>query len=685
VVHRHRGAGILAAALLGAVLLGSGAAGASSPAGSIAVSAQRGTTAALPGEFVIEDFVVFVDDDGTLWFKLHPATPWGATPPSEWFSDYMQVTVGDQTGGVLPTLFGFQTHDGVSDTYSFFGPTQGPPVEGYLMDDGALLFNSGLTYGGGTLAVNLNSGYLPTEGGQFENNTSEHVVDAADIPTSSDPTHFDDEFPVYDLTTGETVEPPVVATTTTTTGPESTTTTQPGTTTVTTYGTTTERPRFTTTGRGGTCWSCWGIVLLFVAVLLCILWTWLKTYEWWTCWLPWFLVIFIWVPFLLAGLWWWRPAWWWAPLLGWFPLIGGYTWFWARHRSWWKPWHLYLVAGYLGALVLGIRLVGAPEWGLLFPLFWVPWVAFYLGYRALRRPWWQPWLWGVAAAWVAWVFIWVIALTPWWAWWFPVAFFPLAGWWFVSQGYSWREIHGPKWCWVLPFAFLPFLTWWIPLWDPWWCFVVAFFVGATLFCSIFTHYKEEEWWTCWLPWFLVVFVWVPFLLAGLWFFRPVWWGWALVPWFLVIPGYALWWARRRSWWQLWMWYAVGGYLVAAAGAAYVVGAPEWGLLLPVFWLPWAGLYVWYRALRRPWWKPWMYLLFAAYAVWIVAWLGWLTPWWGWWFPVAFVPFLGWWFVDHGYDWALIRQKSCWVVPWCVLPWLSFMVALECVVGSGCCS
>ena len=673
VVGERRFGLVIGLAVLATMLLGSGMARASGP--TVVGSGQPVTE--VPGEFVIEDFIVFVDEDGTIWIKLYPSIPWDATPPSEWFSDYVQFTVAEQGSNELPPYGGFQTHDGVSETFSGTGQTQGPSIEGYLMNDGALLFNTGVTHGGGSLDVNLSGGYLPTQDGEFQNASSTHVVEAGAIPTSDDPTHFDGEFPVYDLQTGETIEPPVVATTTTTTPSTVNTATTVPATTVTTVPTTTERPTGTTT-REGSCWWCWGIVALFVAVLLGILWTWLKIEEWWTCWLPWFLVTFIWVPFLLAALWWWRPSWWWVPLLAWFPIIGGYAWYWARHRSWWKPWYLYVVAAYLGALGLGLAVVAAPEWGLLFPLFWVPWVAFYLFYRGQRQPWWQPWMWGLAVAWVGWVFFWVIALTPWWAWWFPVAFFPLATWWFVSRGYSWRDIYGPKWCWVFSFALLPFLTWWIPMWDAWWCLVVALFLGKLLLCSVFAYYKHEGWWTCWLPWFLVLFVWVPFLLAGLWFFHPVWWGWALVPWFLLIPGYTYWWARRRSWWRPWMWYAVGGYLAAAAGAAYIVGSPEWGLLLPVFWLPWVGLYIWYRALRRPWWQPWMYLLFGGYTVWVFVWMGWLTPWWGWWFPIAFFPFLGWWFISHDYGWEMGRRKALWIVPWCLLPWLGFMTALECI-------
>ncbi len=627
----------------------------------------------LPGEFVVESADFFVDADGVLWAKLHPRVPWGPVPPSEWFSDFIGLFVS--TGSDRAFVW-FQTHDGVSETLS---QTQTPDgavdgtAEAYIMDDGAVLFRTGLVYAGGDLTVVLQGAYLPTEGGTRLEHSLNQTIPAADIGTSDDPLHFDGETPVYDLEQGEVIEPVVVATTT----PQTTTTTSA--TTVTTRPTTTERPG-TTTARGGTCWSCWGTIALLLAVLLCALWVWLKTYEWWTCWLPWFIVIFVWVPFLLAGLWWWRPTWWWVPLLAWFPLVGGYWWYWARHRSWWKPWHLYVVAGYLTALVVGMFVVGAPEWGLLFPLFWLPWVGFYFWFRGARQPWFRPWMWGLALGYVIWIFVWVVALTPWWAWWLPVVLVAFVWWWLAGHGHTWQELRGPRWCWALPFTLLPFLAWWILIWEPWWCLAIVVFLVLHLFCAVFTHFREQEWWSWWLVWFLIGFVWVPFLLAALWFVRPTWWGWALLPWFVVIPLVAWRWGRLQPWWNLNLWYLVAGYLAVAAGAAYVVAAPEWGLLFGWFWLPWVGLWLWYRARLQPWWSPWMLGLVLGYVVWVLAWVAWLTPFWGWWFPLALFAFLGWWFVDHGYDWALIHHKSCFLIPWCLAPWLGYMTAVYCIAG-----
>jgi hypothetical protein len=291
-------------------------------------------------------------------------------------------------------------------------------------------------------------------------------------------------------------------------------------------------------------------------------------------------------------------------------------------------------------------------------------------------------MWWLGAAYVAWGFIWVVALTPWWAWWLPVVLVPFVWWWLVGHGYDWREIHGPKWCWALPFALLPFLAWWIPIWDAWWCVTIAIVLILHLLCAVFNHIREEEWWTWWLGWMLIGFVWVPFLLAALWWFAPAWWGWALLPWFVVIPLAAWYWGRVQRWWQPTHWYLIVAYLVAAAGAAYVVGSPDWGLLFGVFWLPWVAIWLWFRARLQPWWRPWMFVIVAGYVAGVLVWVGWLSPAWAWWFPVFFLSFTGGWFIAHGYSWALVHRKSCFLIPWCLAPWLAYMTALYCVVGVG---
>jgi hypothetical protein len=665
-----------------ATLVTAGAAGANAAEAARTPADVAAPVTTLPGQLTVDRYTVFAGPDGMLWVKLHMATPWDPTPPADWFSFYVQVMLKQEGDTAAPTWVGFQTHDGVPETFAWTGTERGPDPAGYIMNDGALLFSTSIPYRGGPVEATLDTGYMETATSQFQNSRIPATLAPDAIATSDDPIHFDDEYPAYDLTTGTPVDPPVVVeTTTATTVVETVTTDAP----VTTEppATTTTRDSTTTTTRTRpreVCWWCWAIVFLFVAFLLCMLWTYMKSYQWWTCWLPWFIVIFCWVPFVLAALWWWRPTWWWWPLLAWYPLVLGYARWWASRRSWWRPWMWIATCGYLVALGVVTYVVGDPEWGLLFPLYWLPWVGFYVWYRARRQPWWKPWMYLTFLAYTAWVFVWVWQLTLWWAWWLPAAFVLVGGWWFVTHGYRWREFVSPKWCWLTPFALLPFFAWWIPLWDEWWCLVIGLYLCLSLLCAVCTRIREEEWFTWWLLWFVVVFVWVPFLLAGLWFFRPNWWAWALLPWAVFVPAGAYWWARRRRWWRPWMWIATCGYLVILGVAIYVVGDPEWGLLFGVFWLPWAALYVWYRARRQPWWQPWMYLLFLAHAGWLVWWVQWLTPWWAWWFPIAFVVIAGWWHLSHGYSWSTVRRKLCWLVPWCILPWLCYMVVLECIVS-----
>jgi len=678
-VHRWRSLRLMLAGLVLVPVLASGVAAAEPAATGPDFSAQPALLAAhAGGETGLDplfDFVsiyVVASLAGTACIYLAASLGW--IVPPEYYSWFVQLFI-------LQHLIGTQRHDGVSEGFAQNAEFRsGPDVgEARITSRGYLAFYTDIPVDGLTmLDVEVTSGHLRTEDSNFESTT--RLFSDVPIEPAQDCTSYHGETPVYDTSRGvpvETVtEEPVVTEEATSTSTSTTTTTQPATVIDT------EEPAVTTTTReqttGEACWWCWGVVALFLTFLLAILYIWLKSYDWWTCWLPWFIVIFAWVPFVLAGMWWWRPSWWWVPLLAWFPIIGGYTWYWAQKRLWWQPWYLYLVGGYLAALAIGMVVVGAPEWSLLFPLFWVPWVAFYLWFRGSRQQWWQPWMWGLAAAYVVWNFVWVINLTPWWAWWLPFADFGFIGWWFASHGYSWKVIAGPKWCWVIPFTFLPFLAWWIPLWGPWWCFVIIGFLAMTLFCAIFNHFKEEEWWSCWLPWFLVIWVGIPFLLMGLSFFQPNWWWLPLLAWFAVIPGYAYYWAQHRSWWLQWHWYVVGGYLAAAALLMVVVGSPTWGLLLGMFWLGPALFYPWYRPRRQPWFQPWMWGLFAAYAGFIFLWAINLSPYWGGWFPFLFFPFFGWWGMKHGYSQSLWMRKATALCPMALLPWMGYMIAIYCI-------
>jgi hypothetical protein len=101
----------------------------------------------------------------------------------------------------------------------------------------------------------------------------------------------------------------------------------------------------------------------------------------------------------------------------------------------------------------------------------------------------------------------------------------------------------------------------------------------------------------------------------------------------------------------------------------------WGaLLLGVFWLPWVGFYLVARALRQPWWRPWLWLAVVAVVAWVFVWWWWVAPAWWWLLPAAAVPFLGWWF------WRLGRASWplwCFVLPWLWLPWFAFAIVYYC--------
>lgn len=644
----------------------------------------------------VRDAIVYRDLAGELWVALYFLEGWPLVDAITHFLEtYFSFFVGVELRyqGMNGPFVGTQVHDGVPENLGFGPDAEFDPTGIRVMEDGSVRLK--LEYPFDMLAGETDMFEIGTFGAVWVDETTterqsiertfeydiDDILDEANPPASGD-SFFDVFFelrPVHDVVTGEQLIDPVDLVDEPDPEPESApTTTLPPATTDEPETTVTETSTATTDDVDRTCWWCWGLVGFLLLFLLAILYVWLKHHDWWTCWLPWFLVIFLWAPFLLAGMWWWRPAWWWVPLLAWFPIIGGYAWYWARHRSWWQPWYLYVVGGYLAVLAVGMVVVGSPEWGLLLPLFWVPWVGFYLWYRGQHQPWWRSWMWLAGAGFVIWNFVWVIALSPWWAWWLPVVLGGGIGWWFVQHRMRWSVLHGPKWCWIAPFGLLPFLAWWIPLWGPWWCFVILAVFAATFFCAIFNHFKLEEWWTCWLPWFFVIWVLVPFLLMGLWFFQPNWWWLPLLAWFPVIAGYAYFWGRRRSWWLPWHWYVVGGYLAALGVGMLLVGSPTWGLLLPLSWLGPAAFYLWYRPRRQAWFAPWMWGAFGAWILFVFVWAINLSPYWGAWWPLVVLPFFGWWGVTHGYSTSMWARKATAVLPLALVPWLGYMLAIYCI-------
>ena len=626
----------------------------------------------------VENVDVVVDPDGNIWVKLQFAEPWAEEPPQDLFSFFFQLFIQHPE---FFLGFGWQIHDG--EIQPFGSDASGPlEPEMYILADGCVLIATGLTTDDEVPGI---QGGVES-GSWVDEDTTEAVFESFQIDIPPQEFIEGDPFelfgpPVYDLGLGE---PVAVATTTTSTTtpaavsqPETTTTTTPVTTTGTTPGRTTERTPGTTTSE--TCWSCWTVVFVLFFTLLCVVYFWMKRYEWWSCWLPWFFVIWVWAPVVLVWLAFFGPGvwWWWIPLLAWFPAIL-WGWRWARRRSWWLSWMNWLPLGWIVVLAVGIS-VWQPAWWWLLPLFWLPGVAFYLWYGPLRVAWWRPWMWYGAGAWVVWFFVWAIWLGAGWVWWFPVVFFPLLVWWIIWQKSTRTWAYwGPKLCWLLPWVFLPFFGWWIFTWDWWWCLLLVLILFVHLLCVVYHWMKRYEWWSCWLPWFFVIWVWAPVVLVWLAFFGPgVWWWWIpLLAWFPAI----LWgwrWARRRSWWLSWMnWLPLGWIVVLAVGIS--VWQPAWWWLLPLFWLPGVAFYLWYRPNRVPWWRPWMWYGFGAWTGWFFVWAIWAGAGWVWWFPVVFFPFLGWWIWRSGTrTWAYWGPKLCWLLPWVFLPLLAWWVLVEC--------
>ena len=442
--------------------------------------------------------------------------------------------------------------------------------------------------------------------------------------------------------------------------------------------TTQERPPPPTTvtrERPPTCWWCWGIKLVFVINLLCVLFIFVCRREWFVWWLWWLLLIFIWIPFLLAGLIFFNPWWWWIPLYAWFPAMWGVAWFWARRQTWWGPWWWLWPLAWSGGLAFGLAR-WHPVWWFLLPIAWGPWVLFYLGARAFRAPWWRWWLLPLFGAWVFGIFWWVVWLTPFWAWVFPAAVVPIVFWWWWWKGTKSWSVWGPKLCFLLPWTWLPWFIWGDLLWDDWWwCWVVIAFFFLVEICVLFHFVRRQTWWVWWLWWLILIFMWIPLFLVGLIFFCPWWWWVALYAWFPAIWGVAWFWARRQTWWGPWWWL----WPLAWTGVlAYGIAAWRcvWWFLLPVAWGPWVLFYLGARAWRANWWRWWLILPFGGWVFWIFAWAVWWTPVWWWVAAVAWVPVVLFWFWWRK-EWTIALPKLCFLKGWLLLPPLVFAFTLYC--------
>jgi hypothetical protein len=441
------------------------------------------------------------DNEGGLWASLQTLEPWPIDDPAGHFLDeYFSMAVGVRIsyGGMVGPTVIQEFHGGETSSLGFTESSEFTPSGLHLMSDGTLRLK--LDYSFDDLAAETDivtvssfGAFWPDEAVDDGRQQAESVGDVpvAGIPVLDPSGNGDDLVAVYDFITRTQLL------TAADLAPVSVPTTTAATSTTTAAGEDLTDEVVDASGLGvvsgsDTCWWCWGVGGGMLGLLLFILFFELKPSDRWNCWLPWFVVTFAWIPFLLAGLVFWQPTWWWVPLLAWFPVVGGYTWFWAQRRSWWKPWHLYVVAGYLAILAGAMIVVGSPEWGLLLNLFWLPWVGFYMQFRGMRQPWWRPEMALVVAAYVAWVFVWVAALTPWFAWWLPVAVIGVVAWWFVTQGLPRNTLLSPKWCWLLPFALLPFGIWWIPLWGDWWGAVLVAVLLATAGCSLRERFLPQR-------------------------------------------------------------------------------------------------------------------------------------------------------------------------------------------------
>jgi hypothetical protein len=421
------------------------------------------------------------------------------------------------------------------------------------------------------------------------------------------------------------------------------------------------------------CWWCWGLKLLFVATLVCILIHHIIRQEWWDWWFLWFILIFIWIPFFFLIWIFLAPGWWWFPIIVWIPAIAYFAWRWALIRPSWRVWIWPLAIVWAVIIEAGLGLIGY-RWWFLLPVMWLPWVAIYVFGRGIRRSWWRWWLFVPLAGYVFFVFAWFIWLSPIWGWVIPVLVVPvLAAWILFWWGKTKKEWWGPKLCFVLPWAWFP----WIALmdfeWDPWWCWVFVGFFVSTLLCVLFHFVKKTNWWVWWAFWLIWILVWIPLFLGALIFFDFWWWWIPLLAWFVLIPLAVIFGGWARRWW---VWLLVVLWWIAAGLGLWFVGPACW-FLLAAFWLPWIFIFLVGRAIHQPWWRWGTRIPLALYVIWVFVWACWLTPFW-WWVFFALVPLgLAFWFVLTKQKWNVISEKFCFFLPWCWVALFAFAVLIYC--------
>ncbi|HUG75543.1 MAG TPA: hypothetical protein VMM81_07735, partial [Acidimicrobiia bacterium] len=166
----------------------------------------------LPGLFDPGAVVPVVAPNGDLWLNLSMEEPWGPTPPTGFYSNYAQVGLLPTGESYPTTVFGFQTHAGIDEAFARTPDGLVDSPGALIMDDGSLMFATGMPYDGGPLTVWAEGGFLLTETDPFQG-----VLDAfsfaSDEVVEDTPMTFGGSFPVYDLATGTEIEPPATTTT----------------------------------------------------------------------------------------------------------------------------------------------------------------------------------------------------------------------------------------------------------------------------------------------------------------------------------------------------------------------------------------------------------------------------------------------------------------------------------------
>jgi hypothetical protein len=141
------------------------------------------------------DSIVF-PDDGSMWLVADFAGAWRSGPPDDLFSYFVSLNVVVDGSSAL---LGWQTHDGVAEPYG--------PHQAFVLDNGDVVFATGLFPSEGW------SGTVSAETGSWtDESTTTAVFDSFEFSigegSSVSADDFNDVAAIYDLVTGEPIEPP---------------------------------------------------------------------------------------------------------------------------------------------------------------------------------------------------------------------------------------------------------------------------------------------------------------------------------------------------------------------------------------------------------------------------------------------------------------------------------------------